>query len=182
MYFSWPLGPCLRDLRPNWAAHGSGMWVTENSTAENKTCCCNDGGGNARTYWQEDMIQSPGLFFFFPPLLNKHQTAIRLVWQYHFLDFDNRWFPAASPPFTQKKKEKKRQIHNYHSKATKPCVLKTCKLQQILERASVCQSVCASSHVWVYIRQWRAPQSRDSLTFWYFRMWSNDINSCSTIA
>lgn len=43
-------------------------------------------------------------FFFFPPLLNKHQTAIRLVWQYHFLDFDNRWFPAASPPLRKKKK------------------------------------------------------------------------------
>lgn len=59
-------------------------------------------------------------FFFFPPLLNKHQTAIRLVWQYHFLDFDNRWFPAASPPFT---KNNNKQIHNYRSKATKPCVL-----------------------------------------------------------
>lgn len=64
--FSWPLGPCLRDLKPNWAAHGSGMWVTENSNAENKTCCCNDGGGSARTYWQEDMIQLPGLFFSLP--------------------------------------------------------------------------------------------------------------------
>lgn len=38
--------------------------------------------------------------FFFPPLLNKHQTAIRLAWQYH-LDFDNHWFPAAYPPFTK---------------------------------------------------------------------------------
>lgn len=65
-HFFWPLDLCLKDLRPNWAAHGSGMWVTENSTAENKTCCCNDGGGNARTYWQEEMIQSPGLFFFLP--------------------------------------------------------------------------------------------------------------------
>lgn len=101
--FIWPVGLCLKDLRPNWAAHGSGMWVTENSTAENKTCCCNDGGGNARTYWQEEMIQSPGPFFFFPPLLNKHQTAIRLVWQYHFLHFDNHWFPAVPPPFTNKK-------------------------------------------------------------------------------
>lgn len=100
VHFFWPLALCLRDLRPNWAAHGSAMWVTENSTAENKTCCCNDGGGNARTYWQEDMIQWLGLFFFFPPLLNKHQTAIRLAWQYH-LDFDNHRFPAAYPPFTK---------------------------------------------------------------------------------
>lgn len=63
---SWPLGPCLRDEKPNWAAHGPKMWVTENGNAENKTCFCNDGGGSTRTYWQEDMIQSPGLFFF-PP-------------------------------------------------------------------------------------------------------------------
>lgn len=122
------------------------MWVTENSTAENKTCCCNDGGGNARTYWQEDMIQSPGLFFFFPPLLNKHQTAIRLVWQYHFLDFDNRWFPAASSPLTHKKRTKKKN-HNYHSRERKPCMLSTCKLQQQNECLSV------SSYVWVRVRQ-----------------------------
>lgn len=153
------------------------MWVTENSTAENKTCCCNDGGGNARTYWQEDMIQSPGLFFFFPPLLNKHQTAIRLVRQYHFLDFDNRWFPAASPPFTKQKKDK---FTIMIPRQQSPACLKLANFQQILERASVCPS--ASSHVWVYIRQCRAPQCRESLTFWYFRMWSNYINSCSRIA
>lgn len=68
-------------------------------------------------------------FFFFPPLLNKHQTAIRLVWQYHFLDFDNRRVPAASPPFTAKERNRgewerveggggENRVHNYHSK---PC-------------------------------------------------------------
>lgn len=86
--------PVGAEMRPNSAARVSGMWVTENSTAENKTCCCNAGGGNARTFWQEDMIQSPALFFF-SPLLNKHQTAVRLVWQYHLMDFDNHLIPTS---------------------------------------------------------------------------------------
>lgn len=123
------------------------MWVTENSTAENKTCCCNDGGGNARTYWQEDMIQSPGLFFFFPPLLNKHQTAIRLVWQYHFLDFDNRWFPAASSPLTHKKRKKKKITIIIPGKENPACF----QLANFNSRTNVCLSV--SSYVWVRVRQ-----------------------------
>lgn len=104
-----------------------------------------DGGGNARTYWQEDMIQSPGLFFFFPPLLNKHQTAIRLVWQYHFLDFDNRWFPAASPPFTIKKKTNS-QLSFQGNKTL--CAL---NLQTSTDsRRNECLPVCLYPHVCIF--------------------------------
>ena len=118
-HFSWPLGPCFRDLRPNWAAHGSGMWVTENSTAENKTCCCNDGGGNTRTYWQEDMIQSPGLFFFLSSPFKQTPDGHPAGMTISLLRFWQPMIPCSFPSLYQKK----RQIHNYHSKATKSCVL-----------------------------------------------------------
>lgn len=116
----WPLGPCLRDAKPNWAAHGSKMWVTKNSNAENKTCFCNDGGGSTRTYWQEDMIQSPGLFLFFSPspfqqTPDGHPAGMTIsphtFWQ--------TLIPCSFPSLWKKKKKR----NNYHSKATKSCQL-----------------------------------------------------------
>lgn len=108
---SWPLGPCFRDAKPNWAAHGSKMWVTENGNAENKTCFCNDGGGSTRTYWQEDMIQSPGLFFFFflPPspfqqTPDGHPAGMTIsphtFWQ--------TLIPCSFPSLSKKRKKEKR--------------------------------------------------------------------------
>lgn len=164
--------PCLRELRPNWTAHGSGTWVTENSTAENKTCCCNGWRWERKDVLARRYHSIAWAVFFFPPLLNKHQTAIRLVWQYHFLEFDNRWFPAVSPPCTKKKTNS--QLSFQGNKTLQALNLKTSPDS----RSSECLSACVYLHSRLYIRQWLGPRSRESLTFWYFRMWSNYINSC----
>lgn len=110
------------------------MWVTENSTAENKTCCCNDGGGNARTYWQEDMIQSPGLFFFLPSPFQQTPDGHPAGTTISLLRF---WQPLIPCSFPSLYKTKKDKFTILIPRQQSPACLKLANFQQILERVSI---------------------------------------------